>query len=276
MCAVPTLPPELRQVPPESFIATRDALRRRLRQSGEREAAAEVGRLRRPSPPLWALNQLAVVAPDRVAAVVRAGEALRATTEAALQGEQAALGRLSGEHARLVEELTGRALEVLANLPSSPTSETRSRIWTMLRVASLDPDLTSALASGALAEEPVSSGFDGLLGFELAAQPRGARTSPASTAGPKPAAEAAGVEAPSRRDRDAELRLAEAEVTHAQADAARRRERREHARERVSRLRTQLEDAERAADEADHELTAAEEAADTAKAAVDRLRRAGA
>jgi hypothetical protein len=278
MCGVPTLPPELRQVTPEAFVATRDALSRRLRQEGDREGAAEVRRLRRPPPPLWALNQLAVVAPDRVSALVQAGEALRATTEAALQGEQAALGRLSSEHARLVDELTGRGMEVLAELPGPGTTETRSRIWTMLRVASLDPDLAPALASGSLAEEPVSTGFDGLLGFELAAQPRPARSGATATAAPEEAAVgevAEATEVRTRRDRDAELRLAEAQLTHAQADAARRRERRDQARERLLRLRAQLEAAERESEQADRDLATAEEAAGAAEAAVERLRRGG-
>jgi hypothetical protein len=274
MCGVSTLPAELRQVPPESFVATRDALSRQLRQTGDREAAAEVRRLRRPSPALWALNQLSVVAPDRVTALVRAGESLRATTQAALQGEQAALGRLSSEHARLVEELTGRGMEVLATLPAAATSDTRSRLWTMLRVASLDPDLAPALASGSLAAEPVSTGFDGLLGFEVAAPASRAKRAPTTIAA-SPAPEEPEVVAPSGLARDAELRLAEAQVAHARADADRRRERRDQARRRADRLRGQLETAERESEETDRDLAAAEAAVDTATAAVEELRNAG-
>jgi hypothetical protein len=275
MCGVSTLPAELRQVPPESFVATRDALSRQLRQTGDREAAAEVRRLRRPSPALWALNQLSVVAPDRVTALVRAGESLRATTQAALQGEQAALGRLSSEHARLVEELTGRGMEVLATLPAAATSDTRSRLWTMLRVASLDPDLAPALASGSLAAEPVSTGFDGLLGFEVAAPASRAKRAPTTIAASEPAPEEPEVAAPSGLARDAELRLAEAQVAHARADADRRRERRDQARRRADRLRGQLETAERESEETDRDLAAAEAAVDTATAAVEELRNAG-
>ena len=209
-------------------------------------------------------------------ALVRAGESLRATTQAALQGEQAALGRLSSEHARLVEELTGRGMEVLARLPAAATSDTRSRLWTMLRVPHRwTPNLAPALASGSLAAEPVSTGFDGLLGFEVAAPASRAKRAPTTIAASEPAPEEPEVAAPSGLARDAELRLAEAQVAHARADADRRRERRDQARRRADRLRGQLENAERESEEADRDLAAAEAAVDTATAAVKELRNPG-
>lgn len=275
MCAVQALPPELRRVPPESFVTTRDALSRSLRQAGDREAAAEVRRLRRPPPPLWALNQLAAVTPERVTELIQAGEALRETTQQALQGGRGALARLSGEHSRLVEGLTGQAMELLAGLPSPATSETRSRIWTMLRVASLDPELASGLAAGSLAEEPVSTGFDGLLGFELGPAP----AKPRAPAKPEPAAPAkAGRQSedatPGRRRREQadELRPAIAAARSARAEAQRRREVLAQARRRAADLRAQAEAAQREAEQAREAVAEAEQSVEAAEAAVERLR----
>lgn len=292
MWEVPTLPPELRRVPPESFVAARDALSRRLRQQGERDAAAEVRRLRRPPPPLWALNQLAAVAPDRVAQLIDAGEALRKTTQQALRGGRGALGRLSGEHARLVERLTGQAMEILAGLPAPATSETRSRIWTMLRVASLDPALSAGLTEGSLAEEPVTTGFDTLLGFDLGAAPseapppeaappkaEPAEAPPASTepaeahlAAPPGRKESRTGAARRRREQAERLRAAIAQARDARAELERRRERLAQARRRAADLRRQAESAEREAEQAHQDADEAERSVEAAEAAVEELR----
>lgn len=268
-----TLPPELRRVPPDSFVATRDALSRRLRQAGDREAASEVRRLRRPPPPLWALNQLAAAAPDRVAELVRAGEALRETTQQALQGGQAALGRLSGEHARLVDRLTGHAMELLAGLPAPATSETRSRIWSMLRVASLDPALASGLAEGSLAEEPVSTGFDSLLAFDMGAAPaRAAHDRPSSQSATQAADAPTPNAARRRREHAEELSAARGRLEEARKDAAGRRQRLERARAQLADLRKQARAAERQVERLQQELERADQAVTAEQETLDRLR----
>lgn len=273
--AVATLPPELRQVQPESFVATRDALSRRLRQAGDREAAEEVRRLRRPSSPLWALNQLAAATPDRVTELIQAGEALRETTQQALQGGQAGLGRLSSAHARLVDRLTGEAMELLARLPAPATSETRSRIWTMLRVASLDPALASGLAEGSLAEEPMSTGFDSLLGFDLGTAPsRAVRDRPASPPPTKAGGKEPSNTARRRREHAEEVRAATARMEAARQEAAGARKRLELARARLADLRKQARAAEREVDGLQSEVDHTERSAEAAQEALEGLRAA--
>ena len=51
---------------PEEFVAARDALVKELRAAKDRDTAAEVARLRRPSVPDWALNVVATAHPDAV------------------------------------------------------------------------------------------------------------------------------------------------------------------------------------------------------------------
>lgn len=273
MGAVQNLPPELRRVPPDSFVAERDALSRRLRQEGDREAAAEVRRLRRPPPPLWALNQLAAVAPDGVTDLIQAGEALRDTTQQALQGGRGGLGRLSGEHARLVERLTGQAMELLAGLPAPATSETRSRIWTMLRVASLDPALGAALADGSLAEEPRSTGFDSLLGFDLGPAPAPtSRERPTSGTPAKAENGEAPTAASRRRERAREVQAAESGLKAAREEAAGSRRQLEDARARLADLRKQAREVERQVERLQQGVDHAEQAVEAAQEALETLR----
>lgn len=157
----------LMSVPPEGFTSARDSLVRELRREGRREEAAEVGRVRRPSPALWAVNQLSVAAPDLLREALDAAAALREGTQAALLGKRGGLARLSTAHGRLVDALTTQAMVVLASAGRPASSDTRQRIWTIVRSASSDPEAADDLAEGALLTEPASAGFDGLGGFAL-------------------------------------------------------------------------------------------------------------
>ena len=77
-------------VPPEEFVAARNALAKQLRAGGERERAAEVAALRRPSVPDWALN---------VVAHGQAGE-LEPFFEAAQESREAQRAAASGREGR--------------------------------------------------------------------------------------------------------------------------------------------------------------------------------
>src|SRR5215213_3323580 len=80
---------DLYALDPGEFVAARNELVRRLRKAGERDHAAEVAKLRRPSPPAWAVNQLTRRHRSDVEELVRLGEALRAAQDRALAGEEA-------------------------------------------------------------------------------------------------------------------------------------------------------------------------------------------
>ncbi|HZC99735.1 MAG TPA: hypothetical protein VFA46_05945, partial [Actinomycetes bacterium] len=75
----------LYELPPEGFVAARDELRRRLRDS-DRAAAERVRRLRRPTVAAWAVNQVARRRPELVAELVEAGDRLRQAQRRALSG----------------------------------------------------------------------------------------------------------------------------------------------------------------------------------------------
>src|SRR5918999_1573786 len=83
---------KLHAAPLEEFVAERKRLAKELRGAGEREAAAELAKFPKPTPPAWALNHLAREEPETVAEWLDAAAGLRAATENA--------GRSSGDAVR--------------------------------------------------------------------------------------------------------------------------------------------------------------------------------
>src|SRR5690349_22162490 len=74
-------------LPLEQFTAERDAAAKALRKSGDREAAAVLAKLPKPTPAAWAANQVARTEPDVRDEFLAAGAALREAQEAALAGD---------------------------------------------------------------------------------------------------------------------------------------------------------------------------------------------
>lgn len=264
---------ELTRVPPDEFVAARDALARRLRGEGRREEAAAVARLRRPSPSLWAVNQLAETDPERLVEVIEAATAVREGTEAALRGRRVDLAGLSARHGRAVEELTSRAMVVLAAAGRPAAGDTRSRAWSIIRAASTDPETAPLLRDGALMTEPKSSGFDGMEGFalgELAVRERPRPVErPARETVAEPAESDDTAQAERERERAERLRVAAEDVDARSRRLNELKEEVVRARERVQDVHAELARAEReerrlvrAADEAERELGAARKALD--------------
>jgi hypothetical protein len=73
-------------VPPEEFVAARNATVKELRAAKDREAAAAVAQLRRPTPADWALNLVAAEHPEVVGAALDAAATVRRAQAAALEG----------------------------------------------------------------------------------------------------------------------------------------------------------------------------------------------
>ena len=79
---------DLYSLPPAEFTAARDALAKRLRAEGDKDAAAEVKKLRRPTVGAWAVNTVAREQPELVEAVRAAGAALGEAQRANIKGTQ--------------------------------------------------------------------------------------------------------------------------------------------------------------------------------------------
>jgi hypothetical protein len=265
---------ELYALDPADFVAGRTALVRRLRAEKRRDVAAEVAKLRRPTPAAWAVNQLARARRGEVEALLGMGRDLRTAQERVLGGADAGVLRAATKARRdAVAALTAAAAGLLAARGAGVDAHLPGVIAT-LEAASLDPELGAAVVAGRLStESEPPSGFGGL-DVELA----DLRPAPEARAEPKPAAER---EPEPEEDeqarlaaarRDAERALARArdragELAEAARSAAKGAERRAEAlvraRDEVTRLRARLEDAERDL------ATAEDEAGDAARRLAD-------
>ena len=104
-------PDDLYAVAPGEFTAARDLLARTLKAAGDKEKAAEVKALRKPSTAAWAVNQLARRYPERMDAFLKAGEQLRAAQR---KGGNAGLQEAMRAQRVLMAELMATAEKLLA------------------------------------------------------------------------------------------------------------------------------------------------------------------
>ena len=146
---------ELFTVPPKEFIQARNALADRLKRAGRKEQAAEVKRLPRPSPTVWAINRTARDAPERMAELV----------DAVARLERAQAGRSSDLHDAIEQERNarGRVLQLaLSRLAEGgqTSAETVRRLSATLLGAAGDRSARADLTRGRLTEDRQATGFD--------------------------------------------------------------------------------------------------------------------
>ena len=175
---------QLYSAPLNEFVERRNELARSLRKDGDRRAADEVKRLRKPTLPAWTVNQLARREKMRLRGLLTAGERLRKAHEELLVGgspEALQQGR-DGER-RAIAELTGAA-EALLEEAGHPASEaTLERVSETLHAAVVDEGLGRRVREGRLDKEEQVTGF----GFgNLPAAPA---AKPAARGDPQPDAE---------------------------------------------------------------------------------------
>ena len=135
-------------VPLEDFVAERKQVAKELRDAGEREAAAEVAKLPKPTPPAWALNRLAREDPDAVAEWLDAAAALREASA----NPGAGLREAMAEHRDATRKLIAAARD-RTRPAGRPLSEPMlARVRELLQAATADPEQAEALRRGTLVE----------------------------------------------------------------------------------------------------------------------------
>lgn len=227
---------------PGEFVGLRDRLARSLREDGDREAAEEVKKLRRPTVAAWAVNQLARREKMRLRGLFTAGERLRAAQETALAGRSPnALESARDDERAAIGQLAEAARGLLEEAGHSPSETVLERVRETLHAAVVDEEVGERVRAGRLEREEQATGFGFLsLPTTPAARPAGAmrkREQKAANAERRHTAE--------ERLRDARRALAEAE----RAFVSRQRELKQAERELASR-RTAVESAERAVERA--------------------------
>jgi hypothetical protein len=146
---------ELYALPPEEFVKTRNARAKEARSGGDRDLAAAITALAKPTKVAWLANQLVRQRRDDVAPLLELGAGLREAT-ASLSGED--LRRLTKQQHQLVHALVQQA----RSLAGGPvTQDVAEGVDKTLRAALADSDLAGQLLEARLTDGLEFSGFGG-------------------------------------------------------------------------------------------------------------------
>ena len=143
---------ELFELDPEEFVPARDRLVRELKKTDQAEAA-RVARLRRPTVAAWGINVVARQHPEAVAALIEAGDRLRAAQEKALRGDAGALRTATEERRQAVAGVAGLVAEVLGERASAQAGA----VSATLEAATVDAEVAELVEAGRLDKERSSA-----------------------------------------------------------------------------------------------------------------------
>jgi chromosome segregation ATPase len=248
---------------PGEFVSARDARAAEARRDGDKELAAAIKKLKRPSVSAWLTNILVRERPDEVERLLSLGAGLRQAQQQ-LEGEQ--LRALSQQRHQVVAALVQEADNLAALHGQAVSAAAQRELQETLEAALSDPAAAEALQAGRLT---VALSYSGLGTLGLDAAPAPATTALSAAAEPSPAA---------RREAEAELSAAERRRAQHQEELARAE--REHDRvarrieelsQQLDELRAQLPRADDAARRLRHQL---EKTTSEVSAAEERLARA--
>lgn len=228
---------ELYALAPGDFVAAREDRAAAAGESGDRELAAAITALRKPTIAAWTVNTLVRAAPGDVDALLRLGADLR-TAQRQLSGER--LRELTRQRRQLVDALAGRAGEVVA-AQGRPVSEAVLRqVSETLTAALADAEIAERVRTGTLVAAQSYAGF-GPVEPDLSV----VREAPKAAAGSRRKTTAATDSAAGRDGRESRA-------------AAQRRREQERAQAAEAAAREALTSAERAARQAAEQLGATE------------------
>jgi hypothetical protein len=132
----------------EDFLPTRTERVRQARAAGDRDLAARIGALRKPTVGAWLVNQVVRQHPDRLAALTELAERLRSVHQHG-DGEQIrAAGR---DRQALLRSLDGVVREVAAAAGLRLGADAVNQVTTTFQSALVDPAALQAVRSGRLA-----------------------------------------------------------------------------------------------------------------------------
>ena len=270
---------------PDEFMAARSALVAAAKAAGEAEAAAEIGKLRKPSLAAWAVNLTARTAPDVVSALTDLGVQMRAAQS---RMDTGSLTAMRGDRDAAVDSFVRAASEAVGgsgrSLSAAAQQDVRATAIAALAHERAPAAVTSGQLTGALsyrglgavdhAEAVARTAGGAILTILPGGRGQGQGQGRARVRGRGPGAGDAdstdgsgqdwqdgedgedgdarsggdGAEAPSAEDLEEALTLAERQLADAQAAVDAARQRAEDTRERLAVVERQLTKA-READE---------------------------
>ena len=149
---------ELYGLLPEEFTAARTRYEKQARQAGDRELAARVHSLAKPSVAAWLANQLVRERRDELSPLAQLGAGLREATEK-LAGDE--LRQLSRQQHELVYALVQEARQLARAAGHSVSEDTARRLEDTLQAAVADEHAAEQLLAGRLTEGLHHTGFGG-------------------------------------------------------------------------------------------------------------------
>ncbi|MFF3212808.1 hypothetical protein ACFYYB_19320 [Streptomyces sp. NPDC002886] len=224
---------ELNAVRPADFTAARNAYAAQAREAGDRELAAAISGLRKPTVAVWTAGLPARLRPEETRRLLRLGEALRGAHRT-LDGEQ--LRKLSHDQHAVIGGLAAMARSLAAEAGQAVSEPVLHEVEQILHAVLADGEVAARWAAGRLTKAPDAVvGFAGLEPLPGAAPPRqeeaAARPAGAEPRRPRTAG-AGGREGQARRERaEAARASARAEFAEARTEADRLRAARDAARE---------------------------------------------
>jgi hypothetical protein len=233
---------ELYRLPPSDFTAAREERVKEARQTGDRELAAAIHSLRKPSAGAWLANLLVRERGEEVDQLLQLGAALREAQQG-LAGED--LRALSRQRHQVINALTREARTLARDAGGRVSSDTALELEGTLEAALSDEDAAAALRAGRLTT-PMRPGATG---FGIPSSDTGFGGRSSDTAAP-----------PAKQP---SLRLVKGSPKRAKSDEAKEKAERD-------RLRDERAAADRAVRAAEQDDRAARETAEAAAAAVDR------
>jgi hypothetical protein len=266
MVDVEELTAQLYAVPPARFVAERDERVRAARDAGDKELAAQLRRLRRPSRSAWAVNLLVRSEPRALGELLDLGERLRAAHRGASFTE---LRELTEQRRQAIAQLVRRAAELAARADEPLGQAAAAEVDETLQAATADPEAAAQVRAGRL-EKPLT--YAGI-GPALAAPLRVVATpaEPATETPPQPSQDAATVKA--IKDAQAEIDRLETELADAAAQEKRAQLKVLAAEDEQAELRKRLADALRRRDAAVADREAARRAMTATERALAKARR---
>ncbi len=279
----------------DRFIPRRNELAKAAKADGDKEAAAAIGGLRKPTQSAFTINRLARTDPGAIDALVEVGTDLQRAQTA---GDGKALRELNTQRRRLLDQLTRRAFEIIGQ--QSPTAGQREEVTATLTAALADTGVADQLRQGILVRAAESSGF-GFSPPELTLI-RSPRPAAAAEAPPERETPSTPSKADEKDDQQADQKAVRERAAEARADAARAKQERERAahdravaaaqaeadaadaavqdavdragaaQQLITRLQRELSAARRALEEAQKQTKTAEQKQKSARAALNKVR----
>jgi hypothetical protein len=266
---------DLYGLPLDEFVPARTELERRLRREGDRERAAAVKKLPKPTAAAWGVNQATRSQPKDTRELLAASKQLRDAQERLLAGDAKAgdLEKAAARQRKAIDSLTDAASGLLSSDGKPLGDATLARIRETLAAVAADPELAELVETGTLDRERQATGF-GVGGVAEPDEGQGAkpRGSPKKQRGSAKAGEEREarerVKATRKEEREARRRLAAAE-----RDAAKAAERLRKLEEEMEQARAWAEAAREELELAGSNLDDVVRAREAAETELERVRR---